>query len=110
MLKKRTTTVGKEDLLTPETMWWIDLMRTVSSVWWTKIDVGDDDDDDDDESDDDDDDEVLDSSTLTSLQFQVINCNSKVILMVADSPKTKYYIGYRKRFHFSAVQRHTQCS
>jgi len=42
---------------------------------------------------DDDDDEVLDSSMLTSFQSQVINCNSEVILIVTDSPITKYYRG-----------------
>ena len=52
-----------------------------------KVDDGDDDDDDDDD-DYEKEEEVVDSSMLTSLQFQAINGNSKVILMVAHSSTT----------------------
>jgi len=62
-----------------------------------KVDYGDDDDDvGENDDDDDDDDEVLDSSMLTLLQLQAINCNHKVIIIFADSSITNYYIGHRK--------------
>jgi hypothetical protein len=42
--------------------------------------------------------------------LQAINCNHKVITIFADSSITNYYMGHRKRFHFSTVDRYTQCS
>jgi hypothetical protein len=51
----------------------------------------DDDDIDEDYDYDDDEDEVLDSSMLTSLQFQEINCNSRAIPVAADSSVTQCY-------------------